>query len=59
MLTGLGMTFEGRQHSGIDDSHNISRILKELAQLGHVFVNTTAIKTWFNKTVIVKHHDLE
>jgi inhibitor of KinA sporulation pathway (predicted exonuclease) len=45
MLTGLGMSFEGRQHSGIDDSHNISRILKELAQLGHVFVNTTAIKT--------------
>ena len=45
ILTGLGMTFEGRQHSGIDDSQNITRILKELAQLGHVFVNTTSIRT--------------
>ena len=42
MLDGLGLTFEGRQHSGIDDSANIVRIMKELALLGHVFDNTTS-----------------
>jgi inhibitor of KinA sporulation pathway (predicted exonuclease) len=42
LLDGLGLTFEGRQHSGIDDSANIARIMKELALLGHVFENTTS-----------------
>lgn len=41
MLQGVGLTFEGRQHSGIDDSFNILRIMRELAKQGHVFVNTT------------------
>ena len=27
MLTHLGMEFEGRQHSGFDDTHNISRVV--------------------------------
>jgi ERI1 exoribonuclease 3 len=40
MLTGLGMQFEGRPHSGIDDSENIARILKQLALRGYVFENT-------------------
>jgi inhibitor of KinA sporulation pathway (predicted exonuclease) len=35
------MTFEGRHHSGIDDSANIARIVKALAQRGCVFKPTT------------------
>ena len=35
MLCTLGMEFDGRQHSGIDDARNISRILKELLTRGH------------------------
>lgn len=40
MVVGVGSSFEGRQHSGIDDSKNIFKVLKELAQKGHVFTNT-------------------
>jgi 3'-5' exoribonuclease 1 len=42
MLASLGMTFEGRQHSGIDDASNIARIVAELGRQGHVFANTTS-----------------
>ena len=42
MMAGLGMTFEGRQHSGIDDSTNIARIAKALAEQGFVFCNTSS-----------------
>ena len=34
MLESLGMTFEGSQHSGIDDSRNIARILIHMLQDG-------------------------
>jgi 3'-5' exoribonuclease 1 len=30
MLSAIGMEFEGRQHSGLDDAHNIARILKKI-----------------------------
>lgn len=34
-LQALGLaSFEGRQHSGIDDAHNIARIVAELARRG-------------------------
>jgi inhibitor of KinA sporulation pathway (predicted exonuclease) len=40
MLTRLGLTFEGRQHSGIDDARNIARIAATLigrgCRLNHV-----------------------
>ena len=42
MMAGLGLTFEGRQHSGIDDSANIARIAKALAEQGFVFRNTSS-----------------
>ncbi|TEB20587.1 putative exoribonuclease [Perkinsus sp. BL_2016] len=35
MLTHLGLTFEGREHSGIDDSHNIAGILIVIIKAGH------------------------
>lgn len=38
MLHGLGMTFEGRPHSGIDDTKNIARIVEAIGKKGgHVF----------------------
>lgn len=32
-LTTLGLEFEGHQHSGIDDAHNIARILSQMVKL--------------------------
>lgn len=41
MLAGLGLGFEGRPHSGIDDVANIARVVRELAlRRGHVFEHT-------------------
>ncbi|KAJ3122890.1 3'-5' exoribonuclease 1 [Physocladia obscura] len=37
MLTTLGMTFEGREHSGIDDARNIARIVLRMMADGCVF----------------------
>ncbi|KAJ3304930.1 3'-5' exoribonuclease 1 [Kappamyces sp. JEL0829] len=34
MLTTLGLVFEGKQHSGIDDARNIARIVLHLARSG-------------------------
>lgn len=31
MLTYLGLEFEGREHSGIDDAKNIARIVRHLS----------------------------
>lgn len=43
-LYALGLTpFEGRQHSGIDDTRNIARIVIELARRGVQLVPNTAI----------------
>ena len=42
MIKGLNLVFQGRQHSGIDDSTNIARIVRILAEKGHVFVNTSS-----------------
>merc|ERR1712004_141975 len=43
MLTGLGMKFEGRPHSGIDDCRNIARVLKGLAERGCLFQMTGSL----------------
>ena len=40
MLDGLGLQFEGRPHSGIDDCKNIAKIVKTLGFKGHSFENT-------------------
>ena len=34
MVANLGMTFEGRAHSGMDDARNIARILRKLIEDG-------------------------
>lgn len=40
MLEMQGMKFEGRLHSGIDDSRNIARIVAKLVQDGSaVYIN--------------------
>ena len=36
MLERLGLTLEGRHHSGIDDCRNISKVVRALAQRGVV-----------------------
>ena len=37
MINDLGLEFQGRPHSGIDDTKNIAIIIKELALLGHIY----------------------
>ena len=45
MLQGLGLTFEGRPHSGIDDTKNIARIVKAIGKKGgHTFEITSRSK---------------
>ncbi len=34
MLESLGLQFQGREHSGIDDAKNISRVLVQLIKDG-------------------------
>lgn len=36
MLRKLGLEFEGRQHSGLDDARNVARIVRRLAEDGAV-----------------------
>ena len=44
MLGDLGLVFDGRPHSGIDDVKNIVKIVQKLAkERCHVFENTTSI----------------
>ncbi|XP_033738007.1 ERI1 exoribonuclease 3-like isoform X1 [Pecten maximus] len=43
MLDGLSLRLEGRHHSGIDDSKNITRVVVELLKKGHVFKITGRI----------------
>lgn len=45
MLSELGLTFEGRQHSGIDDVKNIVKIVKKLAEEKcYIFENTRQVQ---------------
>jgi inhibitor of KinA sporulation pathway (predicted exonuclease) len=41
MLRGLGLTLEGRHHSGIDDCRNIANVVRALAQRGAILECTT------------------
>jgi hypothetical protein len=41
MLRGLGLTLEGRHHSGIDDCRNIANVVRALAQRGATLALTT------------------
>lgn len=36
MLEGLGLEFEGREHSGIDDTRNIARVISQIIKDGAV-----------------------
>ena len=40
ILSELDLKFEGRPHSGIDDSRNIAKAVKALALKGHIFEST-------------------
>ncbi|KAJ3325414.1 3'-5' exoribonuclease 1 [Boothiomyces sp. JEL0866] len=44
MLSDLGMTFEGREHSGIDDARNIAKIFIKMAQDGCKMDMTTNMR---------------
>jgi inhibitor of KinA sporulation pathway (predicted exonuclease) len=44
MLAHLGLQFEGRHHSGIDDSKNISNVVVDLIKKGFVLETTTSIR---------------
>ncbi|KAG5473711.1 hypothetical protein LSCM1_04341 [Leishmania martiniquensis] len=44
MLKKLSMSFEGRRHSGIDDTRNIARVLAELFARGHRVHHVSTIK---------------
>ncbi|KAL7751084.1 hypothetical protein RI367_003664 [Sorochytrium milnesiophthora] len=39
MLQHLGMSFEGRAHSGADDTHNIARIVQALVKRGYTMTD--------------------
>ena len=43
MVEGLGLKFEGKPHSGIDDSQNVANIIKELGIKGLVFEHTSSL----------------
>jgi ERI1 exoribonuclease 3 len=36
------LNLDGRHHSGIDDCHNIAKVVKELAKRGYVFRATNS-----------------
>lgn len=44
MLAHLKFSFQGREHSGIDDTFNISRIFLQLVRAGHRMDVTTNLK---------------
>lgn len=48
MLESLGLEFEGREHSGIDDAKNIARVVVQLVKDGCIlkynrFIPVTAV----------------
>ena len=45
MLNDLGLQFQGRHHSGIDDTKNIAIVIKELALRGHIFEYTSSFNS--------------
>jgi len=45
MCEDLGITPDGRWHSGIDDCKTLAQIAKKIALNGHVFSNTTLLTT--------------
>lgn len=44
MLNALGMRFEGREHSGLDDARNIARIVVQMMKDGCIFVWNRELK---------------
>jgi len=48
MLEAFGMNFEGRQHSGIEDSKNIARLALNMLLLGHPFDKCRTIPSDYN-----------
>ena len=48
ILTINGLEFEGRPHSGIDDTKNIAKAVKALALKAHIFDYTNLWNTMFD-----------
>lgn len=51
MLNKLGLEFEGRKHSGIDDARNIARIALELSKRVSITLNVLLLNTLLNNTL--------
>ena len=55
MLDGLGMEFEGRAHSGIDDTRNIAKVISQIIKDGAVlkynrFISNDVLQRFNMKT---------
>lgn len=46
MLDYFGLSLDGRHHSGIDDSRNIAKVLKKLAEIDKVILPTTTLPSY-------------
>jgi len=61
MLRALDLELEGRHHRGIDDCHNIARIVLNLAARGATFEITAEIprSRYPDLPLVLRHNDLE
>lgn len=59
MLSKLQMSFEGRRHSGIDDTRNICRILAELLARGYRIRHVSTIKYRLQNSESLMHEKNE
>jgi len=44
MLSAYGLKFEGKEHSGIDDAKNLTRIAKRMWEDGAIFETNSLFK---------------
>eukprot|EP00128_Syssomonas_multiformis_P002564 Colp12_sorted_trinity150504_noHs@2044 len=49
MLEWLNMKFEGHEHSGIDDTKNITRIVIKMVQDGYIFSINSNLNRWISR----------
>lgn len=55
MLDALGLKLEGRHHSGIDDTHNIAKIMLYLIENGRTYNNFNINKFVYNEKMDVSY----
>eukprot|EP01017_Pseudomicrothorax_dubius_P022755 TRINITY_DN2457_c0_g2_i2.p1 TRINITY_DN2457_c0_g2~~TRINITY_DN2457_c0_g2_i2.p1 ORF type:complete len:463 (-),score=123.38 TRINITY_DN2457_c0_g2_i2:110-1498(-) len=56
MVDQLGMSFEGRQHSGIDDSKNIAKVVIKLLQKGVAFTKEHENSSFYQSGIEEEEH---